>query len=208
MQTTVECLKFKELQTAAAYVACGLEEVVQEEFELHLMGCPGCVDDVEVWRCIKQEMPREGVQTARSRQVLFPLTDWRMAASLVGVGVLGALGGWAGKALTVADLTSNQTMIFNLPNTTRGAGDCTLLKLSHQTRQALIRISGLARDSRLVALDAEHRELPAASHTQMDGSRILTLDSSWLTPAGVILEAHEGDGDTAQPLGCLRGELP
>jgi len=45
-------MRFKANLTAASYVAHGLEDSVQEEFELHLMSCPECVDDVEAWRAI------------------------------------------------------------------------------------------------------------------------------------------------------------
>jgi len=43
-------IQFKANQTAAGYVANGLDESTQEAFELHLMGCSECVEDVEVWR--------------------------------------------------------------------------------------------------------------------------------------------------------------
>lgn len=46
-------LQFKSSQTAAIYVADGLEEAAREEFELHLMDCPECVEDVEISRALK-----------------------------------------------------------------------------------------------------------------------------------------------------------
>ena len=52
-------MQFKANQTAAGYVANGLDESTQEAFELHLMGCSECVEDVEVWRAIKLDMPRQ-----------------------------------------------------------------------------------------------------------------------------------------------------
>jgi hypothetical protein len=52
-------LRFKSEQTAAAYVADGLDPVVREEFELHMMSCSECVEEVEGWRAIKSCLPRE-----------------------------------------------------------------------------------------------------------------------------------------------------
>ena len=49
-------LRFKSNQTAAAYVADALDREVQEAFELHLMSCPECVDEVEGWRAIKGKL--------------------------------------------------------------------------------------------------------------------------------------------------------
>ncbi len=46
-------LRFKSSQTAAAYVADALDQEIQEAFELHMMTCPDCVEEVEGWRAIK-----------------------------------------------------------------------------------------------------------------------------------------------------------
>ena len=99
-------IQFKANQTAAGYVANGLDDSTQEAFELHMMGCSECVADVEVWRAIKLEMPRQHaeVRTLTPRRKLAAFSDWRMAASLVGAGVIGASGGWLGKATTATDL--------------------------------------------------------------------------------------------------------
>ena len=60
-------MRFKANLTAASYVARGLDESTQEDFELHLMSCPECVDDVEAWRAIEKHMPKaEGAAVARS----------------------------------------------------------------------------------------------------------------------------------------------
>ena len=50
-------IQFKSSQTAAAYVANELGEHQQEAFELHMMGCSECLNDVETWRVIKTHMP-------------------------------------------------------------------------------------------------------------------------------------------------------
>src|SRR3977135_4416341 len=96
---TMDHIQFKANQTAAGYVANGLDENTQEAFELHLMGCSECVGDVEVWRAIKLDMPRPQpeVRVVPARRRIAAFSDWRMAASLVGAGVIGAAGGWVGK---------------------------------------------------------------------------------------------------------------
>src|SRR5215475_8425081 len=206
-------MQFKANQTAAGYVANGLDESTQEAFELHMMGCSECVEDVEVWRAIKLDMPklRPQVTTLPSRQrksaVVF--SDWRMAASLVGVGLLGAAGGWLGKATTATDLDSTRTVVSNLPSVSRGADECTAVRLAPDTRLAVLRVPGISRDLRVVALDSDKRELPAgqyASRIQPDGSQLLRIDTQLLAGHPVQLEARRTDG-TSEPLGCVTGEL-
>jgi Putative zinc-finger len=52
-------LRFKSDQTAAAYVADELDPVRRQEFELHMMSCEECLEDVEGWRAIKNHLPLE-----------------------------------------------------------------------------------------------------------------------------------------------------
>jgi hypothetical protein len=205
-------IQFKANQTAAGYVANGLDESTQEAFELHMMGCSECVADVEVWRAIKLEMPRQSteVHTLTPRRKVAAFSDWRMAASLVGAGVIGATGGWLGKATTATDLDSTRTVVFNLPSVSRGADDCTAMRLASDTRLAVLRVPGISRDLRVVALDSEKRELPAgdyASRIQPDGSQLLKIDAGLLAGRQVHLEARRADG-TSEPLGCITGVLP
>src|SRR5882724_9410316 len=119
-------IQLKANQTAAGYVANGLDESTLEAFELHLMGCSECVEDVEVWRAIKLDMPRPRpeVGTPAPRRRYGAFSDWRMAASMVGAGVIGATGGWLGKGTTIPNLDSTQTVVFNLPSVSRGADEC------------------------------------------------------------------------------------
>jgi hypothetical protein len=205
-------IQFKANQTAAGYVANGLDESTQEAFELHLMGCSECVADVEVWRAIKLEMPRQqaDVRTIAPRRKLAAFSDWRMAASLVGAGIIGATGGWLGKATTATDLDSTRTVVFNLPSVSRGADDCTAMRLASDTRLAVLRVPGIPKDLRVVALDSERRELPAsgyASRIQPDGSQLVRVDSQLLAGRQVHLETRRADG-SGEPLGCVTGELP
>ena len=203
-------IQFKANQTAAGYVANGLDESTQEAFELHMMGCSECVEDVEVWRAIKLDMPRQRpeVRTTVPRRRVATFSDWRMAASLVGVGLLGAAGGWLGKATTATDLDSTRTVVFNLPSVSRGADECTAVRLASDTQLAVLRVPGISRDLRVVALDSEKRELPAgqyASRIQPDGSQLVRIDSSLLAARPVHLEARRADG-SSEPLGCVTGE--
>ena len=205
-------IQFKANQTAAGYVANGLDESTQEAFELHMMGCSECVADVEVWRAIKLEMPRQqgDVRTLTPRRKLAAFSDWRMAASLVGAGVIGAAGGWLGKATTATDLDSTRTVVFNLPSVSRGADECTAMRLASDTRLAVLRVPGISKDLRVVALDSEKRELPAGDYTsriQPDGSQLLQINAALLAGRQVHLEARHGDG-TGEPLGCVTGLLP
>jgi hypothetical protein len=205
-------IQFKANQTAAGYVANGLDESTQEAFELHMMGCSECVADVEVWRAIKLDMPRQHseVRTLAPRRKVAAFSEWRMAASLVGAGVIGVAGGWLGKATTATDLDSTRTVVFNLPSVSRGADDCTAMRLASDTRLAVLRVPGISRDLRVVALDSEKRELPAgdyASRIQPDGSQLLRIDSQLLVGRSVHLEARRADG-SGEPLGCVTGELP
>jgi len=203
-------IQFKANQTAAGYVANGLDESTQEAFELHMMGCSECVEDVEVWRAIKLDMPRQRheVHTTVPRRRVATFSDWRMAASLVGVGLLGAAGGWLGKATTATDLDSTRTVVFNLPSVSRGADECTAVRLASDTQLAVLRVPGISRDLRVVALDSEKRELPAgqyASRIQPDGSQLVRIDASLLAARSVHLEALRADG-SSEPLGCVTGE--
>jgi hypothetical protein len=130
-----------------------------------------------------------------------------MAASLVGAGILGATGGWLGKATTATDLDSTQTVVSNLPSVSRGADECTAVRLAPDTRLAVLRVPGISRDHHVVALDADKRELPAgryASRIQPDGSQLLRIDVRALSGRSVQLEARRADG-SSEPLGCITG---
>jgi hypothetical protein len=205
-------IQFKANQTAAGYVANGLDENTQEAFEIHMMGCTECVADVEVWRAIKLDMPRQNpdVRTLVPRRKVAAFSDGRMAASLRGASVVGATGGWLGKATTATDLDSTRTVVFNLPSVSRGADDCTAMRLASDTRLAVLRVPGISKDLRVVALDSEKRELPAgdyASRIQPDGSQLVRIDSQLLDGRQIHLEARRADG-SGEPLGCVTGELP
>jgi hypothetical protein len=203
--------QFKAKQTAAVYVADGLDDRTLEAFEMHMMGCTECVADVEAWRAIKHNIP------ARTRQVRAPAffgrtaqsaMGWRMAASLVAGVALGTTGGWFGHASQAPNLDSTQTAFFNVPAATRGAGDCTPLRMASDTRFAVLRVPGVARDRQVIAVDADKRELPVSRYTsrvQPDGSHLVRIDTQALEGREVFLEARATDG-FSEPLGCVTAE--
>jgi hypothetical protein len=203
--------QFKSKQTAAVYVADGLDDHTLEAFEMHLMGCTECIEDVEAWRAIKLNMPSR-VRPARAPAFLGRNTQaalgWRMAASLV-IGVaLGTTGGWFGHESQAPNLDSTQTAFFNVPAATRGAGDCTPLRMAADTRFAVLRIPGVSHDRQVIAMDADKHELPASRYTsrlQPDGSHLLRIDTQALDGREVFLEARAADG-FGEPLGCVTAE--
>jgi hypothetical protein len=216
--------QFKANQTAAVYVADGLDERTLEAFEMHMMGCAECIDDVESWRAIKVNMPTRA-RPARAPAVLgrnlhagaghsrvrnaHSAVGWRMAASLVVGGVLGTAGGWFGHQSQTPNLDSTQTAFFNVPAATRGAGDCTALRLAPDTRFAVLRVPGVSRDRQVIAADAEKRELPASryvSRLQPDGSHLVRIDTQALDGREVFLEARAADG-FGEPLGCVTSQV-
>jgi hypothetical protein len=205
--------QFKANQTAAIYVADGLDEHTLEEFEMHMMGCQECVEDVEAWRAIKVNVPRRTVRPASTPAVAvrhgYPMMGWRMAASLVIGGILGATGGWLGHAVQTADIDSAQTVFFNVPAVTRAGDECTPLRLAADSRFAVLRVSGVARDLRVVAMDSERHELPTSAYTsrvQPDGSQLVRFQAQLLQDRAVHLQAKGPDG-ISEPLGCVTGEV-
>ncbi len=208
--------QFKARQTAAVYVADGLDEPTLEAFETHMMGCRECVEDVESWRAIKLNMPRHSAVPRRPAQVpavlgrsAQPSVGWRMAASLLMGGTLGIAGGWFGHETQTPNLDSTQTTFFNVPAATRGGGDCTALQLAPETKFAVLRVPGVMHGRKIIAADAEKRELPTSHYTsrlQPDGSHLVRIDAQVLDGREVFLEAHAADG-SGEPLGCVTGEV-
>jgi len=204
--------QFKAKQTAAVYVADGLDEHTLEDFEMHMMGCRECVDDVESWRAIKLNIParvrpaRAPAVAGRSAQAT---VGWRMAASLIVGGVLGTAGGWFGHESQAPNLDSTQTTFFNVPAATRSGGECTALRLAPDTKFAVLRVPGVSRDRKLIAANAEKQELPATRYTsrlQPDGSHLVRIETQALDGREVFLEARAPDG-FGEPLGCVSGEV-
>src|SRR5690554_4863871 len=95
--------QFKTNQIAAIYVANGLDAATQEAFELHMMSCAECLEDVEAWRAIKMHMPRKKApapvvqlptRTEAVARRSSSVAGWRLAASFFAFALLGTMGGW------------------------------------------------------------------------------------------------------------------
>jgi hypothetical protein len=201
-------LQFKERATAAKYVRNELDERTQEAFELHLMACAECVEDVEIWRVVKEHAPEFRIpkNTSRARRGGARLHSWQIAACFA-VGT-GAAIGWFGKDATVPNLNSTETVVFSMPNVMRGTGECTTLRLALNTRLVVGSVPAIPAEHQLVALDANWHELPAGSYKsrrQPDGSHLLSIDPRVLVAGEIHLEARRADGASA-PLGCLVSE--
>jgi anti-sigma factor RsiW len=200
-------ITFQANQTAAAYVAGSLDETQAETFEIHLMGCTDCIDEVEVWRAIKHTMPKPAavVRHPSRRRTGSDFSGWRFAASLVGTGTLAATLGWFGKGSMTPDLDSTQTVMLNLPSVSRGADDCTAAHLAPDTQTVIIRVPGVSGDSRIVVVDSQRHELRADQYVariQPDGSHLVRISASVLSHQEIQLEAREKNG-ASNPMGCV-----
>jgi hypothetical protein len=210
-------MRFKANLTAATYVSHGLDEGAQEAFELHLMSCPECLDDVEAWRAIEKHLPRDAresaprtpsVPTAPAASARPPLKYWRLAASLIGIGLLGAAAGWYGRAFTDPELA--RTAFFNAAPLTRGAAECMPLKLAPDTERIVLRIAGVASERRVVAVSPSGEASAAASRSarhQADGSWLLQFTAATLARGAIRLESEGDAGSPAEPLGCVSAQL-
>ena len=222
-------LRYKAEMTAALYVAHGLDLTAEETFELHLMECPQCVDDVEAWRAIQRHMPvAAGADVASARRVpsaaavaaaaLTPpapaaprsavppqasLRHWRLAASLVGIALIGAAAGWYGR--TLVDPGLENTAVFNAPALERGAAECTALKFGAATQRIALRVAGVASGRQVVALSARGEELSSRDYSarrQADGSWLVQFAPSALARGALSLQSR-GAAEGAESLGCF-----
>jgi hypothetical protein len=200
-------MRFKANLTAATYVAHGLDESAQEDFELHLMSCTECVDDVEAWRAIEKHMPRDADALAPPAAAARPALHWRLAASLVAIGFVGAMGGWYGR--TLADPELARTAFFNAAPLTRGASDCAALRLAPDMERVVVRIAGIARDRKVVALTAGGEPLGTGAYSarrQSDGSWLVQFTPATLARGAMYLASDGGSG-SPEPLGCVSAQL-
>ncbi len=236
-------LRFKSEQTAAAYVAGGLDPTTQEQFELHLMSCPDCVDEVESWRALKGCLPLElahsqGARCAGSRRPASPnlrpvsalpaarpataqptaatsagstpargsrTVRWHIAAALAAGAIVGAAGGWYGRAEQGPSVRSESIGFYSLPPLMRGPADCTAVGLGHQVTVLALRVPGAGKDQRLVAVDSEGHDLSSADYsvaTQADASWLVRLRAEMVRAQGIRFEARSADG-TVEPRGCV-----
>jgi anti-sigma factor RsiW len=198
-------LRFKSEQTAAAYVAGGLDPTVQEDFELHLMSCPDCVEEVEGWRALKGHLPLQAIQSQDIRGAMnrrpagassvraAPASPaprpvaaapaaarsspvaWRVAAALAAGVILGGAGGWYGRAEQGPSVRSESIAFYSLPPLMRGPSDCTAVRVGSQVAVLALRVPAAAKEQRLVAVDSEGHDLGPD-----DYSVATQADGSWL----------------------------
>ncbi len=214
-------LRYKAEMTAALYVAQGLDPTAEEGFELHLMECPQCVDDVEAWRSIQKHMPLAtaaapaaaasasaamapvAAVATRSAAAQASFGHWRLAASLVGIALLGAAGGWYGRARSAPGLEN--IAFFNAAPLERGATECMALKFGTATQRIALRFAGLAAERNVVALSSPGEELAARDYSarrQADGSWLVEFAPRALGGGALAFEARAA-GHSAEPLGCV-----
>ena len=210
----MEHLRFKSSQTPAAYVAGGLDSRTQEAFELHMMSCPQCVDEVEAWRTVKDKIVDETGERPREPAVAVPAAamphdsffmSWRVAVSLIAMTFVGATGGWYARSVQAPALNSDSLGFYSLPVRTRGAAECMSLRLDAPIKLVAVRVPGAAEEQRLVPVDSSGRDLSSDSYavrTQGDGSWLVRLNAASVRGGSVRFEARSADG-TADPRGCV-----
>jgi hypothetical protein len=205
-------LQFKANQTAAVYVADGLDASTQEAFEMHMMACPECVEDVETWRAIKINIPasvRPASGLNRRFRAGHNTTQWRLAASVLVAAIGGLAGGWFSHAARGPELDSTQSVFFNMPAVERGGDECTALRLSPDSKLAVVRVPGVASGDSLIAVDSEKQELNNESYfvrRQPDGSDVVRIEPRVLVDRAIHLETRKADG-SIEPIGCITGEI-
>jgi anti-sigma factor RsiW len=204
-------LRFKSNHTAASYAADGLDAQTQEAFELHMMSCPECTGDVEIWRAMRNNLPRDKAQPAAPPVVhapsLAPALRWRTAAAVAAVGLISGIGGWFVRSVQAPWLDSERMAFVSLPSVSRGFSECTPLQLQQQTKLVALRVPGAVPEEQLVAIDADGRDLIPDSYAvdiQGDSSWLVRLPAEAVRTSSVRFETRSVDG-TAEPLGCVTG---
>lgn len=201
----MEHMQFKSSQTAAAYVANELSDLQQEAFELHMMGCSECLNDVEAWRVIKTHMPAPAVMEAARPP--FRKTwwgGWGMAASFVGAMGVSAMVGWFASSAQRPNIDSSELAVFNMPAITR-ASECTALPLAANARALVLRVPGVPSERRVVITDSSGKELAASQYTsrlQRDGSWVVRFDAGPLQEESAHVVSRKS-GTEDELLGCV-----
>lgn len=198
-------LRFKSEQTAAAYVAGSLDPTLQEQFELHLMSCLDCVEEVESWRALKGCLPLEAAQSpvargadenprlnaaavhpprasatanptpAKPAAASSSAIRWRIAAALAAGVIVGAAGGWYGRSQEGPSVRSDRIGFYSLPPLMRGPADCMGVRVAPGVTVLALRVPAAAKEQRLVAVDSEGHDVAPE-----DYSVATQADGSWL----------------------------
>ena len=198
-------MQFKANQTAAAYVAHDLDEIAQEAFEVHMMGCSECLNDVESWRVIKTHMPDAVVLEPARQFKKHWWGGWGMAASFVGAMVVAAAGGgfYTG-TLQRPNVDSSEIAIFDMQPVTRSEG-CTQLPLAANTRAVVLRMTKVDSERHPLATNLDGMELQASDYNvraQRDGSWVLRFEPSYLKRASAYIVTRKA-GTEDESLGCV-----
>lgn len=197
-------MQFKANQTAAAYVAHELDEHSQEAFEIHMMGCSECLNDVEAWRVIKTHMPDAVVLEPARQFKKHWWGGWGMAASFVGAMVVAAAGGFYSGTLQRPDLDSSEIAIFDMQPVTRSEG-CTQLPVAANTRAVVLRMTKVDSERHPLATNLDGMELAANQYNvraQRDGSWVLRFEPEYLKQASAYIVTRK-NGTEDESLGCI-----
>ena len=201
-------MHFKANQAAAAYVAHELDEPAQEAFEIHMMGCSECLNDVEAWRVIKTHMPDAVVMESARQFKKHWWGGWGMAASFLGAMLVAGAGGYYGDTFGRPSLDSSETAIFDMQPVTRSEG-CTQLPLAANTRAVMLRVTKVDSERRLAATDLDGKELASGNYNvrlQRDGSWVLRFEPSYLQHASAYIVTRKADS-ADESLGCVSAVL-
>jgi len=201
-------IQFKSNQTAAAYVAHELDEHQQEAFEIHMMGCSECLNDVEAWRVIKTHLPDAVVlETARQFKKHW-WGGWGMAASFVGAVLVAAAGGFYGGTHQRPNIDSSETAIFDMQPVTRSEG-CTQLPVAANTRAVVLRMTKVDSERHPLATNLDGMELASNQYNvraQRDGSWVLRFEPDYLKQASAYIISRK-NGTEDESLGCVSAAI-
>jgi hypothetical protein len=201
-------MHFKANQTAAAYVARELEPHAEEAFEVHMMGCSDCTNDVETWRVIKAHLPDAVVVEAARQYKKHWWGGWGMAASFLAAVLVAGFGGWYASALQRPSLDSTETAIFDMQPVTR-SNDCAQLPVAANTRAVILRVTRVDSERHLAATDLDGQELDGGRYNvraQRDGSWVLRFDPEYLKSGSAYIVTRKA-GSEDESLGCIRASV-
>jgi hypothetical protein len=197
-------MHFKANQTAAAYVAHELDELRQEAFEIHMMGCSECLNDVEAWRVIKTHLP-DTVLMEAARQFKKPWWGgWGMAASFIGAMFFAAAAGFYNGTLQRPNVDSSEIAIFDMQPVMRSES-CTQLPLAANTRAVVLRMTRVDSQRHPLATNLDGMELSANDynvHAQRDGSWVLRFEPRSLQHGSAYIVTRKA-GTEDESLGCI-----
>jgi anti-sigma factor RsiW len=196
--------RFRSTHTAATYVSGDLDERTQQSFELHMMECPACVEDVEIWRAMQVGLRAQGAVELPSSTRESGAARWRLAASLAVIAVGSGSVGWFGRSIAEPTLTDDALAMFNMPPITRG-DECTRLPTDDATQLLALRVPGAVSGWQLELVRGDGTVVDPSHYgvrTQLDGSWLVRLRARALAGEILHLQTRDADGAT-EPVGCI-----